>query len=95
MIFSAGHSSVYKHPSKATAERYLAAGVSKNHIFRTDLGMTKDRKNGTRGVSQIIMIKVVMMMSKFALLQQENFLFVIGSEKVWHPYVFTHSIRFR
>lgn len=38
VIFSAGHSSNYKHPSKVAAERYLAAGVTINHIFRTDLG---------------------------------------------------------
>ncbi|HTL66661.1 MAG TPA: MBL fold metallo-hydrolase [Lacunisphaera sp.] len=38
VIFSAGHSSNYKHPSKAAAERYLAAGITTNHIFRTDLG---------------------------------------------------------
>jgi competence protein ComEC len=38
VIFSAGHSSNYKHPSKAAAERYLAAGVDIHNMFRTDLG---------------------------------------------------------
>ncbi len=38
VIFSAGHSSNYKHPSKAAAERYIAAGITTDHIFRTDLG---------------------------------------------------------
>lgn len=38
VVFSAGHSSNYKHPTKAAAERYLAAGVSVNHMLRTDLG---------------------------------------------------------
>jgi competence protein ComEC len=38
VIFSAGHSANYKHPTKAAAERYLAAGVDVKKMFRTDLG---------------------------------------------------------
>lgn len=40
VIFSAGHD--YGHPRKAAAERYLAAGVGIENIFRTDLGDDED-----------------------------------------------------
>ena len=36
VIFSAGHR--YDHPRKATAERYIANGVKKKDMFRTDRG---------------------------------------------------------
>jgi beta-lactamase superfamily II metal-dependent hydrolase len=38
VVFSAGHSANYRHPTKAAAERYLAAGVTPAHMLRTDLG---------------------------------------------------------
>jgi competence protein ComEC len=42
VIFPAGHD--HEHPREATAQRYLAHGVSLNNIFRTDLG---DDEGGT------------------------------------------------
>lgn len=36
VVFSCGHN--YDHPRKATADRYLASGVSVEKMFRTDLG---------------------------------------------------------
>jgi hypothetical protein len=49
VIFSAGHSSNYKHPSKYAAQRYLAAGVSVSHMFRTDLGDDEGPEEWDRG----------------------------------------------
>jgi competence protein ComEC len=42
VIFSAGHK--HRHPRKATAERYLKAGVAADHIFRTDRGDDERRE---------------------------------------------------
>lgn len=36
VIFSAGHK--HEHPWEVTAQRYLGAGISQSHVFRTDLG---------------------------------------------------------
>ena len=36
VVFSAG--SKYRHPSIATADRYITSGVTKTNMFRTDLG---------------------------------------------------------
>lgn len=36
VVFSAGHE--HQHPTQAAAERYLAAGVPLEHLFRTDRG---------------------------------------------------------
>jgi beta-lactamase superfamily II metal-dependent hydrolase len=49
VVFSAGHSSNYKHPTKAAAERYLAAGVVVDNIFRTDLGDDEGPTEWDRG----------------------------------------------
>ena len=36
VVFSAGNK--YRHPSSATADRYITSGVAKANMFRTDLG---------------------------------------------------------
>src|SRR5690606_10938877 len=44
VVFSAGSNATYKHPRKTAAERYLASGIPKENIFRTDRG---DKEGGT------------------------------------------------
>jgi len=47
VVFSAGHS--YRHPRQATAERYLAAGVQLERMFRTDWGDNERRDEWRHG----------------------------------------------
>ena len=42
-MFSAGHR--YQHPTIGAANRYLAAGVRADSLFRTDLGDDEDPEN--------------------------------------------------
>jgi len=49
VIFSAGHSSNYHHPSAVAAKRYEDAGIKVTNMFRTDLGDNEGAKEWSFG----------------------------------------------